>query len=87
MATNIFGYFDNEYQTDPAADPGLSVPCPFCGKPLTHPMVTTSLMVPDDTRSYFYRAHKPCLEAADPEQIMAVDSLIIDAVYASRNVN
>lgn len=85
--TKIFGYFDDETQTEPAFDPGLNVLCPFCDKPLSHPMVTTSLMVPDDVRSYFYRAHKPCVDEAEPERVTAVDSLIIDAVYAARSAS
>lgn len=83
----MFGYFDKPEQTEPKYDPGLDSDCPVCNRKLSRPMVTVSLMVPNDTRSYFYRLHKSCSEAITPEQETAIDSILIDAIYNSRHVN
>jgi hypothetical protein len=76
----IFGYFDSADQTKPAFDPGLGVDCPFCGAPLDigEPRRTISFMRMARGRSYFYRAHSVCADAATPEQEAAVESWLID---------
>lgn len=79
-----FGYFSAPGQTIPARDPGLDVGCPVCHAPLTAPLVTISFLVPGDDRSYFYRIHKAC-QSEKAEQ--AIESLIVDSVYLSREVN
>ncbi len=88
----IYGYFTSPNQTEPEYDPGLEVDCPICHKQLSRPMVTPSLMLQNDQgqaggRSYFYRVHKACYEALTPEQETALDSVIIDAIAASKNSN
>jgi hypothetical protein len=84
-----FGYFDDPDQTVPAFDPGLDAPCPACLN--VHlgnwPVVTISLMVPGDNRSYFYRMHKRCYEQLNDDQRNIFDSDIIDAIMLARNVN
>lgn len=84
---NIYGYFDSPYQVIPAYDPGLGVPCPVCGATLIAPVVTLSVMLEDDSRSYFYRCHRTCYERLTDDQRTALDSAIIDAVAKTRDVN
>ncbi len=74
-----FGYFTDERQTEPEYDPGLGVDCPVCQKVLERPVVTVSLMLPGDVRSYFYRMHADCAETLTPEQEQAIDSQLVDA--------
>jgi hypothetical protein len=83
----MFGYFDEAYQETPAHDPGLSVDCPVCNRTLSRPVVTISLMVPGDSRSYFYRLHKACRDALTPEQETNIDSVLIDAIVSLRQAN
>lgn len=87
MANRIFGYFSEPGQQEPTYDPGLNVECPVCYRRLTSPMVTVSLAIEEDTRSYFYRAHKGCFEDLTEDEQSDLDGLIVDAVIASRNVN
>lgn len=83
----MFGYFTAPEQTEPVYDPGLEVNCPACNQRLSRPMVTPSLMVPGDSRSYFYRMHKACSDSITPEQESNIDGLLIDAIYKTREVN
>lgn len=76
----IFGYFDAPEQTEPTRDPGLEVECPFCNRKLQRPVMTISLALDGDTRSYFYRVHKGCYEQADINTIETVESGLIDAI-------
>lgn len=83
-----YGYYDSPLQTAPAYDPGLDALCPICAGPLDLDDVRTiSLMVPGDDRSYFYRVHRSCHEPLSEERRSAVDGLLIDAIYAKRNMN
>lgn len=78
---NLFGYFDSPEQTTPAYDPGVEIDCPLCSKPLDlSNMVTISLMRQDriDNRSYFYRLHKTCREWATDDEILDIESMVID---------
>lgn len=84
---SIYGYFDDPAQVEPAYDPGLDADCPACNLPLSRPMVATSLMVPGDSRSYFWRAHKACYESLTPEQVTDIDSVLIDAVARTQQSN
>lgn len=85
----LYGYFDDPEQTEPVFDPGLDVFCPVCYQKLTgfRQIVTISLLVEGDNRSYFYRVHKGCHMNLDEAQQSNLDGLIIDAVIASKNVN
>jgi len=82
----MFGYFDDDSNT-PAYDPGFDMECPFCHKKLSEPMRSPSLMVPGDSRSYFYRVHRECDDRATEEEKQAIDSIIVDAVYRSWESN
>ena len=84
----MYGYFDNPHENEPAYDPGLGVDCPVCEKTLAHRLVRTiSLMLPGDTRSYFYRVHAACWRRLTEAEKTIYDSAIIDAVANSRNKN
>ena len=85
--TSIYGYYDDATQTDPTYDPGLGADCPVCHLSLTPPIVTISLMVPGDSRSYFYRLHRYCQNTLTREQETDIDSVIVDAVVRSRENN
>lgn len=64
-ASRIFGWFDTPGQTVPIFDPLLDAPCVYCGRAMTPDDVRTiSMLRLGDTRSYFYRVHRSCDEAA-----------------------
>ena len=84
---NIFGYFTDPYQTIPAYDPGFDVECPVCHQRLRRPALAISLMLDGDDRSYFYRMCKPCYESLSEDEQTVYDSVIIDAVARSKDVN
>ena len=87
-AMRIYGYFTDASQTDPVFDPGLHVPCPICTAELDPVDVRTiSLMVPGDSRSYFYRVHRSCHEPLSEAERIRVDGILIDALYSTRNIN
>lgn len=77
--TNIMGYFDDPKQTTPAFDPGLDVACPICLGTLSTPLVTISLMVPGDDRSFFYRAHRACWDSTTSEEQSHLEGTLVDA--------
>lgn len=83
----MFGYFSSPSLEVPDHDPGLSATCPACNQRLYRPVLTISLMVPYDERSYFYRVHKECYEKLTHEQEIDIDSILIDAIYQSRDSN
>lgn len=84
----IYGYFTDATQTSPVFDPGVSVPCPICTKELDAIDVRTiSLMVPGDSRSYFYRVHRSCHEPLTEQERIRVDGLLIDAIHSTKNTN
>lgn len=75
-----FGYFSTDGPT-PEHDPGNTCPCLICYKPWNEETVmTVSLMVPGDNRSYFYRVHKACYEALTEQEKITYDSSLIDRV-------
>ena len=78
--SKIFGYYDSPEQIKPAFDPGLVVSCPFCLAKLELPVKTISLMAENDDRSYFYRAHKNCYEAASEISIQEIEGSLIDSI-------
>ena len=77
----IFGFFDDPSQVKPNFDPGLGVFCPFCLITVGEEKIRTiSLMPIGGRRSYFYRAHIPCLDIANKDEITFIESLIVDMV-------
>lgn len=83
MTKSIFGYYERADQTTPTYDPGMDALCPHCLKQLERPVRTMSLLLPGDNRSFFYRTHKECDERATPEQVMEIESSIIDTRAAA----
>ncbi len=88
MANRVYGYYSQAGQIEPDYDPGLDAPCLICSGALTPTDVRTiSLMVPGDSRSYFYRVHRSCHEPLSEAERIKVDGLLIDAIYSARNTN
>jgi len=83
----IFGYFDQSDPVFPARDPGLDVECPVCHRTLSSPLITVSIALLGDRRSYFYRAHRDCYQGLSADGQTQIDSAIIDAVGNSRFSN
>lgn len=79
IRNDIFGWF-NDTDCVPTHDPGLEVNCVICGKPLSLPVKTISLMVVGDMGSYFYRTHKECYEQLDEKEISAIEGSLIDII-------
>lgn len=74
----VFGYFEGT-NDEPAHDPGIDTYCLFCTKKLSKPIKCISLMIPWDTKSYFYRCHKSCYEVAQLDwSIKDYESGLID---------
>lgn len=78
----FYGYHEDPTGTVPEYDPPHDAPCLFCGKPISSDDVRThSLMYPSESyakRSYFYRTHRTCDEAAATETSM--DGFILDMI-------
>lgn len=83
-----YGYFTDASQTIPVFDPGLDAPCVICANKLNAVDVRTiSLMIPGDSRSYFYRVHRSCHEPLTEEERIRVDGVLIGAIHSARNTN
>ena len=77
--TDIFGYYDRAAQEHPAYDPGLDVLCPHCLHKLDeHDLRTYSLMLPGDSRSFFYRVHHSCDSATTEAARAQIEYSLID---------
>lgn len=79
MRIDIFGWF-SDTGIIPEHDPGLGVNCIFCGKKLSSPIKTISLMKDGDNKSYFYRSHKDCYEQLSNNEITEIESSLIDNI-------
>lgn len=78
------GWFDNDSQTEPAYNPPINGPCIVCDEPLHPPIKSISLMPIEgaaDGRSYFYRVHRACYEAAPK----AADEMAMNMIEGRRN--
>ena len=76
----VFGFFDDSATTVPSYDPGISgVPCPVCLRDLSMPVKTISLMLAGDERSYFFRAHRSCWDAATDAEREQIEHALIDS--------
>lgn len=82
VKTVAYGWFDAADQETPTFDPGLTVPCPLCGVALSErERITESFLVlARRERSYFFRAHRACWNAATDEQRWAVESAAVDEI-------
>lgn len=78
---DVFGWFDSPLDETPAHDPTVEDGiCPICAKGLERPVKTISLIKDGDSKSYFYRAHKGCYEGLSEEDVMNLDSSLIDSL-------
>ena len=80
VAKDYVGWFDTPDQSEPTHEP-LKL-CIACDEALTPDNVRTiSMMRADEPfpRSYFYRAHKTCIEAAPTNVLDAIAWDLIDA--------
>lgn len=82
--SEIFGYFNSPEQTEPAFDPGLAAPCPFCLNVLVAPFKTISLMGIIDNYSYFYRAHRACYEYASAAAVQEIEGSLINSLASDQ---
>ena len=84
----IYGYFDKPELFEPTYDPGMDAPCLICHYKLSiFPVRTISLMLENDSRSYFYRVHIVCHDSLTEQQQSDLDGLIIDARAKIRDIN
>ena len=81
MEQIFYGWFENAQDQTPAYEPPRDAPCPFCGKPVVEGDVRThNLMWAEKSyakRSYFYRTHRTCDEAAGDKNM---DGFIFDMI-------
>jgi hypothetical protein len=76
MINDLYGWYSTAEQSvqEPDYDPPHDAPCPYCGL-LIHPgdVRTHAFMATEHpTRSYYYRTHATCDEAAPDNQKQAV---------------
>lgn len=79
----IYGYYERPDQPidQPTIDPDHYGPCLFCDLPLTDDDIRThSLMPVGGSRSFFYRTHRSCHEAADDTRRNQIDAVVIDSI-------
>ena len=80
--TQYIGWFADAGET-PEYDPKEKGSCPVCAKivgrhSLENPLKTISIMKVGDSRSFFFRTHKPCWESVDENEQNTIESSIID---------
>ncbi len=73
MTNDLYGWFDDAGEV-PGYDPPYYSPCPHCGIPVSVLDVRTHSFVAQHgaVRSYFYRTHRSCDEAASPTEQQAI---------------
>lgn len=79
----LYGWYERADQpiTMPTFNPSFPGPCLFCGTDTTEEDVRTHSMLPvGSSRSFFYRTHRTCHEAASAEQRNHIDGIIIDSI-------
>lgn len=84
----VYGWFDDPWQTEPSYDPPHDAACLFCGQPIVPDDVRThSLMYADRMiyakRSYFYRTHRTCADT-DPTHT-AMDGIVLDMIARNKD--
>lgn len=88
MANKTYGWFDDAKQEEPTYDPPHCAPCLYCGLPLTDDDVRTHSVRSyyGAERSYFYRTHRTCDEAASAEQQQAIMGGVLDRIGADLGI-
>lgn len=82
----VLGWFIGR-GTKEAYDPGIDVPCPYCGLKLTDDNVRTHNLMAADREpmlSVFYRTHKTCHEEATDRGKQALDDFVMAALETMR---
>jgi hypothetical protein len=85
MSLRLWGWYDDSTQSRPSYDPPHDAPCPYCLAPLTADDVRTICVVLAEPvyakRSYFYRTHRTCDDAAKARgEVTSMDGRIFDAI-------
>jgi hypothetical protein len=83
QAEKVYGWYDRADQPieQPTFNPDFHGPCLFCGNSLTDEDVRTHSIMPlGASRSYFYRTHRTCHEAAPDDQRNAIDCVVLDSI-------
>ena len=79
----LYGWYDRAGQPvdAPTYDPPHDSPCLFCGEPIRPDDVRThSMLAESGARSFFYRTHRSCHQAADAAQRYAIDDVVWDSI-------
>jgi hypothetical protein len=81
MVNETYGWFDDAIG-EPAYDPPHDAPCLYCGLRLTPCDVRTHSVMAQygAERSYFYRTHRMCDEAATEVQKQAIMGGVLDRI-------
>jgi hypothetical protein len=79
---DLYGWFTEPGAAQPDYDPPHDAPCPYCGERLTaHDVRTHSFMgLGSADRSYFYRTHSSCDDAASEAVKQATFGAVIERV-------
>jgi len=79
LLERYLGSFDNPHESTPSREPDCRY-CPFCTDTYRlggdEPLMTVSLMLPGDVKSYFYRCHKRCYQK-DAERVSDTEGCFI----------
>ena len=92
MRTNIqypvvLGWYSGAIQKEPMFDPGIDIPCPYCGLKLTDDNVRSFNLMAEDREpmlSVFYRCHRTCHENADDAGKNSIDNFVMNALETMR---
>lgn len=82
MANETYGWFESAADQQPTYDPPHHAPCLYCGLPMTDDDVRTHSVMSryGAERSYFYRTHRTCDEAASEGQQQAIMGGVLDRI-------
>lgn len=83
LTNDLYGWFaSSDPNAKPIFDPAHDAPCPYCGRALELSDIRThSLMaVEHPTRSYFYRTHRTCDDAANDGLKQSVFDGVLDKI-------
>lgn len=84
--SNLFGWYSSADQEPdrPDHDPPHDAPCPYCGDPLNPDDVRTHSFVAQESnpgdRSYFYRTHRTCDDAATEAEKQSIFDAVISRI-------
>jgi hypothetical protein len=79
----IYGWFDSadQHPDQPTFTPSFPGICLFCGELMSPADVRSHALMPFPyKRSYFYRTHRTCHEAATEQQRRDIDRVVLDSI-------